>query len=213
MMTSGVCIDAEDPGRMTRPKQNKTSSSNITINRHAANNLYLQEVLSEVLYMTIITNTHILPHLPSPLSNNTQLDHNGNITLSLTQQNLINPRPPRFGNLQQLLREIAHKEPRYRFLRTVHQDPDAAICEGEAVLGRRFGPFAAGLDEDGGVQVCEGPGGRLDGECYGGPGTVVHIPAAAYIEVFLKADAAGFEEVGYSSTKLNGFQRFILSSD
>lgn len=79
----------------------------------------------------------------------------------MTQHNLIDARPTALRDLQQLLREIPHKEPRDRFLRTMHQDPDAAIREHEAVLGRRFGPFAAGLDEDGSVEVREGPGGRF----------------------------------------------------
>ena len=89
------------------------------------------------------------------------MNPNTNITLSLTQQDLIYPRPTRLGDLQQFLREIAHEEPGDRFLRTVHLDPDAAIREREAVLGGRFGPFAAGIEEDGGVELREGPSGRF----------------------------------------------------
>ena len=79
----------------------------------------------------------------------------------LTEHDLIHPSPPSVCDSQQILRKVPHKEPRNRFLRTVHQNPDATKCERYTVLGSEFGEFAAGLDEQGGIEVREGPGGRF----------------------------------------------------
>ena len=93
------------------------------------------------------------------LRNQTQLHSNTNVGLRLTQHDLIHPCPSALRHPQQLLREVLHEEPGDRLLRTVHEDLDAAVTEPEAVLGGQFGPSAPGLDEDGSVEVDEGPGG------------------------------------------------------
>lgn len=81
--------------------------------------------------------------------------------MRLAEHNLIDTGPPTLGDLQQLFREVAHEEPGDRFLRAGHDDADAAVREADAMLRRGCAPFATGMDEDGGVDVGKGPGGRF----------------------------------------------------
>ena len=86
----------------------------------------------------------------------------------------------------------------------MHQDPDAAVRDGEAVPRRGRGPLATGLDEHGSVEVREGPGGGLDGKGDGGPGAVVQVPAAADVEEVAEADAAAGEAGGRVAVVVGG---------
>ena len=171
-------MDTEDPGRLVG------DHGGIAV--HASERLILCGVQSCIT----TTDSRIPPfcppsHLfaPSPLSNYLQLQPDGDIALCLTQQDLIHPRPAPLRNLQQLLREVAHKEPRNRLLRTVHQNPEPTVRDREAVLRGRFAPFSSRMQQDGGVEVRQRPGGRLYGQGDGWPAAVVHVPAAAYVEV------------------------------
>ena len=123
------------------------------------------------------------PFAHSPLSNHTQLHPDGDIALCLTQHDLIQPRPAPLRNLQQLLREVAHKKPRNRLLRTVHQNPEPTVGDREAVPRGGFAPISPRLQQDGDVEVRQRPGGRLYGQGDRWPAAVVHVPAAAYVEV------------------------------
>lgn len=116
--------------------------------------------------------------------------------MRLAEHNLIDTGPPTLGDLQQLFREVAHEEPGDRFLRAGHDDADAAVREADAMLRRGCAPFATGMDEDGGVDVGKGPGGRLDGKSHSRPSAIIHVPAVTNFKVLMESKGSARCEAG-----------------